>query len=417
MRIAIVGAGVSGLVVAHLLHADHEITLFEAGDYAGGHVCTVDVESGGRTYAVDTGFIVHNRERYPAFCRLLDQLGVETIPTRMSFSVRDERSGAEYSASSLGALFAQPSRALSLGHWRLLRDLRRFSRDAAALLDEPAHDPEPLLGEWLEAQGYGDELIERFAVPIGAAIWSTNPARVRGFPARFFVNFLDNHRMLARQGQPVWRVVRGGSREYVRRLTAGFSTRIRLSTPVEAVRRELDHVLVRARGGQAERFDQVVLALHSDQALALLEDPSPLERELLGAIGYQQNLAVLHTDARLLPRAPRARACWNYHLLGRDDQPVALTYDMNRLQRLDAPESLCVTLNRRDAIDEARVIQRFEYAHPLFSPAAIAAQRRHAEISGVRRTHYAGAYWGYGFHEDGVESALAVARAFGKELA
>jgi predicted NAD/FAD-binding protein len=417
MRIAIVGAGVSGLVVAYLLHGEHEITLFEAADYAGGHVCTVDVERGGRNYAVDTGFIVHNRERYPAFCRLLDQLGVETIPTRMSFSLRDERTGAEFSASSLGALFAQPSRALSFGHWRFVRDLRRFSRQAARLLDEPPRDVEPELGEWLKAEGYGEELVERFAIPIGAAIWSTSAAGVRRFPARFFVQFLDNHRMLARQGQPVWHVVRGGSREYVRRLTAGFVDRIRLSTPVAGLRRETEHVLVRPRGGEPERFDQVVLAVHSNQALGLLEDPSPRERELLSAIGYQRNHAVLHTDARLLPQARRARACWNYHLLGRDDAPVAVTYDMNRLQRLDAPVSFCVTLNRSDAIDPRSVIRSFEYHHPSFSAAAVAAQRRHTEISGVGRTHYAGAYWGYGFHEDGVQSALAVARCFGKELA
>jgi predicted NAD/FAD-binding protein len=240
---------------------------------------------------------------------------------------------------------------------------------------------------------------------------------VKSFPARFFVQFLDNHRMLARHGQPLWRVVRGGSRQYVRRLTAAFPERIRLSTPVAGILREPDHVLVRARGAEAQRFDQVVLAVHSDQALALLEDPSPLERELLGAIGYQRNQAVLHTDARLLPRAARARACWNYHLLGREGEPVAVTYDMNRLQRLDAPESFCVTLNYGEAIDPRTVIRSFEYHHPLFSPAAVAAQRRHAEISGTRRTHYAGAYWGYGFHEDGVESALRVARHFGQELA
>lgn len=417
MRIAIVGAGVSGLVVAHLLHAQHDVVVFEAGTWAGGHVCTVDVEAGGRVWPIDTGFIVHNRERYPAFTRLLAELGVATRATRMSFSVRDEQSGAEFRASSPTALFAQPARALSLRYWRFLADLRRFSRSAADFLSQPKPSLEPTLAEWLASEGYGEDMIERFALPIGAAIWSTSAARVAEFPARFFVQFLDNHRMLSWRGQPVWRVIEGGSKRYVERLIEPLRERVRLNARVVSVQRRPEHVEVSIAGAGTERFDEIVLAVHSDQALELLADPSDAEREILSAIPYQANEAVLHTDARLLPRAVRARACWNYHLLDGRDRPVAVTYDMNRLQVLeDAPEHFCVTLNHSAAIDPARVIRRIHYQHPLFSRAATAAQARHGEISGVRRTHYAGAWWGYGFHEDGVQSALRVARRFGREL-
>jgi uncharacterized protein len=417
VRIAIVGAGVSGLVAAHRLHPRHDVTLFEAGREPGGHARTVDVESGGRSHAIDTGFIVYNRENYPEFSALLERLGVRTRPTRMSFSVRDEASGYEYSTRTLGALFAQPKRALDLSHWRFVRDLARLSREAARLLARAERDPEPTLEEWLGSEGYGPELFERFVMPLGAAIWSTSRARVRSFPARFFVRFVDNHRMLARRDKPEWRVIAGGSRQYVRLLTAPFRDRIRLGVAVEAVRRRSDHVLVRARGAEPERFDQVVLAVHSDQALGMLEDPSPAEREILGSIGYQANHALLHTDTRLLPKAKRARACWNYHLLSDPERPATLTYDMNRLQSIDAAESFCVTLNRSADVDPERVLDEVVFRHPLFTTDAIRAQRRRAEISGQRRTHYAGAYWRWGFHEDGVVSGLSAARSIEGEPA
>jgi uncharacterized protein len=237
---------------------------------------------------------------------------------------------------------------------------------------------------------------------------------VREFPARFFVGFLTHHRMLARKGQPVWQVIPGGARRYVERLIEPLGPRLRLATPIRAVERRADHVLVTPRGGEAERFDEVVLAVHSDQALELLSDPSPEERAILSAIPYQANQAILHTDERLLPRSPRARACWNYHRLG-GEQPAALTYDMTRLQKLDAPLPFCVTLNRSDVIDPGKVIERMTYHHPLYTPAAVAARERIDEISGRHRTHFSGAYWGFGFHEDGVASALRVSRELGGE--
>jgi predicted NAD/FAD-binding protein len=416
VRIAIVGAGVSGLVAAHLLCDDHDVTVFEAADYAGGHVCTVDVVSDGKSYAVDTGFITFNTENYPGFTRLLARLGVATGPTRMSFSVRDERSGVEYCASNVAGLFARRGAWRSLSHLRFVRDLFRFSREARRLLSCSPAPEEPTLEAWLLKEGYGRELIERFAIPIGASIWSTSPAQVRTFPARFFIQFLENHRMLVWRGQPQWRVVRGGSRTYVERLIAGFREGLRLACPISRVQRTGPAVRLTLRDGSTETFDHVVLAVHSDQALRLLEQPTAAEREVLSAIRYQRNVAVLHTDQRLLPRNPRAQACWNYHLSAHDELPVALTYDMNRLQGLTARERFCVTLNRPDAIDPSKTLRTLTYHHPLFTPAAVAAQKRHHEISGTDRIHFCGAYWGYGFHEDGVQSALTVGRAFGKEL-
>lgn len=409
MKIAIVGAGVSGLVAAHLLYERHSITVFDRASTPGGHVHTVDVKLGEECFAVDTGFIVYNRENYPAFSRLLDELGVHTHPTSMSFSVRDEASGYEYSTRTLGALFAQPKNVLSAEHWRFMRDLSRLSRHAAELLSRPERPDEPPLGEWLEREGYGPELTERFVMPIGAAIWSTRRSRVREFPARFFVRFLENHRMLARRSKPEWRVVTGGSRRYVDRLIAPFRERLRLGCAVQSVRRFDDHVSVRASGMEAQRFDRVVIATHSDTALAVLEDATSREREILGSIPYQDNDAVLHTDRRSLPRSARARASWNYHLLADPGSPASLTYDMSRLQSLRAPETLCVTLNHGAEIAPEKVIERIRFRHPLFGPEAVRAQRRRGEISGQRRTHFAGAYWRWGFHEDGVQSALWVA--------
>jgi predicted NAD/FAD-binding protein len=396
-------------MAAHLLHARHSITVFEAARSPGGHVHTVDVALGGERFAVDTGFIVYNRENYPAFSRLLDELGIRTRKTTMSFSVRDEASGYEYSTRTLGALFAQPKNALSAAHWRFVRDLSRLSRHAADLLSRPEQPEEPTLAEWLEREGYGPELTERFVMPIGAALWSTRRSEVREFPARFFVRFLDNHRMLARRGKPEWRVVSGGSRSYVDRLVAPFRERIRLECAVQSVRRFDDHVGVRAAGAGEERFDRVVIATHSDTALALLDDATPGEREILGAIRYQDNEAVLHTDRSMLPRSARARASWNYHLLADPTAPASLTYDMNRLQSLRAPENFCVTLNRSSDIAPDKVIERVRFRHPLFGLEAARAQRRRCEISGKSRTHFAGAYWRWGFHEDGVQSALWVA--------
>jgi predicted NAD/FAD-binding protein len=297
----------------------------------------------------------------------------------------------------------------------MVRDILRFNREAPALLAEPGG--ELPLGEFVERGRYGRAFVEHYLVPMGAAIWSTDPASMLAFPARFFVRFLHNHGMLSVDDRPVWRTVRGGSARYVERLVAPFRDRIRLATPVEWIKRLPGSVIVKARGQDAVRFDAAFLACHSDQALALLADPSAAEREVLGAIRYQRNEAVLHTDTRLLPRRRRAWAAWNYHVLPGTRGPVALTYNMNILQRLAAPTPFLVTLNRSDAIDPARVIKRITYHHPFFTPAAVAAQARQRELNGAHRTYYCGAWWRNGFHEDGVVSALQALAHFDQDHA
>ena len=414
MKIAIVGGGISGLATAHLLCKEHEITLFEANDYLGGHTHTHDVPLGGSTWAVDTGFIVFNERTYPNFIKLLGRLGVPSQHSVMSFSVVDQRSGLQYRSTNLNTLFAQRRNLVSFSFWRLLLEILRFNRESAALYGSAAMSL--TLGDYLTANNYSRLFIDEFIVPMGTAIWSADPARFLQFPAAAFVTFFTNHGILNLKDQPKWRVVTGGSRQYVLPLCAPFRDRIRRSTPVEKVRRLPDRVEVTPRGGAAETFDQVVLACHSDQALAMLADPSVAERELLGAIPYQENDTVLHTDSGLLPPLRRARASWNCLIPARPQAGVCLTYWMNLLQSLEAPEDFCVTLNSPADIKADKVIKRLVYHHPVYSAAAFEAQRRRDEISGVNRTWFCGAYWGYGFHEDGLNSALAVCRKFGQEL-
>jgi len=409
VRIAIVGAGIAGNVAARELCRDHEVTVFEAGDHVGGHTHTHAIEAHGRTWHVDTGFIVFNDRTYPNFVRLLDELGVASQESSMSFSVRDEIADLEYNGTSLNALFAQRRNLLRPSFLGMVRDILRFNREAPRLLEEPGG--ELPLRELLGRHGYGRAFVEHYVVPMGAAIWSTDPASMMQFPARFFVRFLHNHGMLTVDDRPVWRTVRGGSARYVERLVAPFRERIHLATPVEQLRRMPGGVLVKPRGHEALRFDAAFLACHSDQALALLADPTPAEREVLSAIPYQSNGAVLHTDARLMPRRRLAWAAWNYHVRPHGG-PVALTYNMNILQGLDAPEPFLVTLNRSDAIDPERVLRRITYHHPLYTSASVAAQARHREIDGARATYYCGAWLRNGFHEDGVASALAAVRHF-----
>ncbi len=418
MKIALVGTGIAGMVAAYLLHHEHEITVFEANDYIGGHTNTLDVERDGRAYAVDTGFIVYNDWTYPNFIKLLARLGVATQPSAMSFSVRDEASGLEYNGTSLNTLFAQRRNLFRPSFYRMIADILRFNREARALLQTA--DNQTTLRDYLAANRYSAEFVEHYIIPMGAAIWSADPAQMRHFPARYFVRFFENHGMLSVDRRPQWRVVTGGSRRYVEALTRPFRSRIRLRCPVRSIKRWAGHVEVTAQqvNGPTEshRFDRLIMATHSDQALALLADPSDEERTVLGAIRYQENEAVLHTDRSLLPKRRLAWASWNYHLSDKPTNRVAVTYHMNTLQSLRAPCEFCVTLNRTEAIDPAAIIKRITYHHPVYTRETVAAQRRHEEINGVNRTYYCGAYWSYGFHEDGVNSALAVCKHFGKGL-
>ncbi len=414
MKVAIVGAGISGLTVAWLLHRDHEITVFEAGDHPGGHAHTVDVDENGRRLAVDTGFVVFNTRNYPNFTRLLELLGVESVPSDMSFSVHHQASGTEYRGSSLNTLFAQRRNLVRPSFHRMVGDILRFYREAPALLRNGV--PGPSLGEYVRSGGYSREFVERHLIPMTAAIWSAPPRAVEEAPARFFVEFFHNHGMLSLTDRPRWRVVKGGSRNYVEAMIAPFRDRLRLWSPVERILRLPGRVEVRTAGAGWERFDRVVLACHSDQALRMLGDPTPREREVLGAIPYRPNEVVLHTDERLLPGNRRARASWNYHVAPSSGGAATVTYDMNRLQGLAAGRRYCVSLNRTGEIDPARVLRRFVYDHPVFTPGAVAARTRNEELNGGLRTYYCGAYWGHGFHEDGVVSGLRVARHFGKGM-
>jgi predicted NAD/FAD-binding protein len=404
MKIAVVGSGISGLVAAHRLHPGHDITVYEASERLGGHSNTVRVDLADETHWVDTGFIVLNDRNYPNFEPLLAELGVSTQPSHMSFSVSD---GADFEyAGTPRGLFARPAHAASPRFLRMVADLARFNRQARSLLEMSLNEG-PSLRQFLADGGYGDWFVERLIVPQAAAVWSADPDAMWSFPASFLARFFHNHGMLGVTDRPQWRTVTGGSRTYVEAISRPFADRVRLSAPVRSVTRHEDHVEIAADGCETERFDEVVIAAHSDQALAMLTDASELERELLGAVAYQPNEAVLHTDERLLPRRRAAWASWNYHF--RPEAETArtkLTYWMNNLQSLKSDTNLCVSLNMSDRIDPGKVIRTIPYAHPVFTPGGVGVQRRHAEISGVERTHFCGAYWRWGFHEDGVVSAL-----------
>ena len=410
MRIAVIGSGISGMLAAHHLHRDHDVTVYEAGDHIGGHTHTVDVEHLGRAYAVDTGFIVYNDWTYPNFVRLIDELEVPWQPSAMSFSVHCEKTGLEYNGTSVNSLFAQRRNLVNPSFLRMVADILRFNRRAPALLKGTLAGLS--LGDYLQREGYSQYFIEHYIIPMGAAIWSSRPIDMLYFPARFFVEFFANHGFLSVSERPTWRVIRGGSREYVKRLTAPFAGRIQLSTPVASLQRHAHKVVVRLKNGSVEQFDQVFLACHSDQALALLSDPSPQEREILGAIAYQANEAVLHTDTRFMPRRSLAWAAWNYHLPIDQYDRVTVTYNMNILQSLNAPAQFLLTLNRSSEVDPAKVLGSYVYQHPVYTATAVAAQKRRHEINGTRRTYYCGAYWSYGFHEDGVKSSLVSLEEF-----
>jgi uncharacterized protein len=387
------------------LDAGPPLSVAVVGSGIAGLTHTVDVDDGGATVAVDTGFIVCNDWTYPNFLALLDRIGVATQPSDMSFSLQHEVSGLEYNGTSLNTLFAQRRNLLSPSFLRMLADILRFNREAPRLL--ATGDERTTLGDWLAGERYGAPFIEHYVVPLGRSIWSAAERALLGFPARFFIDFFKRHGFLSVNDRPQWRAVTGGSREYVRALTAPFRARIRLATPVESVRRLPGEVVVRTRRGALEHHDAIVFACHADTALALLADPSAAEQEILGSFPFQPNEVLLHTDARLLPRTPRARAAWNYHVRANATAGCAITYDMNVLQALATRRRYLVSLNLGDRIDPAQLLARFEYAHPVYTPASVAAQRRHDEISGVRRSFYCGAYWRYGFHEDGVVSGLA----------
>jgi predicted NAD/FAD-binding protein len=422
MKIAVIGSGISGLTTAYLLSRKHEVHVFEANASIGGHTATVDVRVKSGEYAIDTGFIVFNDWTYPNFIKLIDQLGVASQTTEMSFSVKVEKNGLEYNGTSINTLFAQRSNFFRPSFHRMIRDLLRFNQESLSVLnssaDGSAEKSGHTLGEYLAENGYSSEFKNHYIVPMGAAIWSASAKQMDDFPIQYFVQFFKNHGMLSVSNRPQWRVIKGGSRSYLGPLTKSFQERIHLSTRVLGVRRAAQVEVMVEHAGAVEKilFDQVVFASHSNQTLALLSDPTAAEREVLSGFAYQPNVTILHTDERVLPKKKLAWAAWNYLVPRETKNQVAVTYDMNILQQLNAPETFCVSLNLEAQIDPKKILRRFVYDHPVYTQAALQSQARWAEVSGQNQTHFCGAYWGFGFHEDGVNSALRVCEKFGEAL-
>lgn len=413
MRIAVVGAGVTGLVCARLLSRRNDVTVFEADDRPGGHANTVRVDLPDGSFDVDTGFLVFNERNYPGFVALLADLGVATRPSEMSFGVRDEVSGIEWRGTSFDTVFAQRRNLVRPAFLRMLAEIVRFDRTVHSLLDGRT-DATVTLADLLDRGRWSSPFVDWYLVPTGCAVWSADPSTFLDMPAVTFARFLTNHGLIGFGNRLDWRTVDGGSRRYVDAIVADLGRSLHLGEPVTRIVRGPDGVEVHSARGPG-RFDQVVVATHGDQALALLSDPSPVEREVLGAFRFQPNRATLHTDVRLLPTSRRAWASWNYHRTADRPDAATLTYRLRSLQGITSKDELLVTLNRDDVIDPATVLRSFDYAHPVFDAAAVAAQARREELDGHNRTWFAGSYWGDGFHEDGVESARAVCRRLAGE--
>jgi len=412
--VAVIGAGISGLAAAYFLSRRHRVHLFEKEPRLGGHTNTVLVDGSNGPVALDTGFLVHNDRTYPNLVRLFGELGVATRASDMSFSVSCRRTGLEYSSRGANGFFAQRRNLLRASHLSLLGEIVRFNREAPALLETPDAEGQTL-GDFLQCRNFGEGFTHRYLFPMASAIWSASLDAIRSFPAVTLIRFFDNHGLLSLSAQPTWKVVDGGSHTYIPRLIAPLSGSVHPGASIHAVRRSEDSITLTFRDRPSMRFDEVVFACHGDEVLPLLADPTDRERDLFACFTTATNVAWLHTDASVLPEEIRARASWNYRLTGDADAPPTVTYDLNRLQGLTTADQYCVTLNPNGGIDERRVLRRFVYRHPLYTQAAVRAQRQWCEVSGVNRTHYCGAYWRYGFHEDGLHSGLRVASTLGVE--
>lgn len=416
MNIAIVGSGISGLTAGYLLSRKNNITVFEKNDYIGGHTHTHLLEYKNKSYSVDSGFIVYNERTYPNFIKILDQLNVKRQITRMGFSVKSEINNLEYAGHSLNGLFAQRSNLLKPSYLNMLKSMLRFNRQSRKDLTQLS--PHLTLGQYLGNNNYPETFIKNFIIPIGAAVWSTKPTDMMDMSAVFFIRFFENHGMLQIIDRPNWWVIKNGSKSYVKSITKPYHDKIRLSTPVLSVERVDSKIKIRSGQNNAseEFFDAVVFATHSNQSLRLLKDPSKFENEILGAIPYQNNKAILHYDDSILPKRKNAWSSWNYLLDQDKNKPVSLTYNMNILQGIDCERTFCVSLNSEELIDPKKILKRLDYEHPLFNIKGLEAQKRKREISGINNTYYCGAYWRNGFHEDGVVSALDVCADFGEFL-
>lgn len=415
MKIAIIGSGISGMATAYYLAKEHDVHLFESTNRIGGHTNTIDVFVNNKNYSVDTGFIVFNNKNYPLFSALMQELGVPYQDSFMSFSVKAEENGLEYNGTSINSLFCQRKNFFNPKFYRMILEIMSFNKEATSYYLEHMHENKQdlmTIEDFAHLKGYGKEFIEHYLIPMGAALWSASRGEMKKFPLDFFVRFFHHHGMLTVDGRPQWHVIKGGSNSYIPKLTASYANKIHLNSKVEKVKRTEQgiHVIV---NGETIQFDQVVFASHADQTLSMLDNPSLLEKEILGAFSYRPNDVLLHTDTSILPKSKLGWASWNYYVPKIERERVAVTYNMNILQNIQSSTTFLVSLNMDDLIDEKKVLKKIPYSHPVFDLSASNAQKRWGEISGKDRIHFAGAYWGNGFHEDGTRSAHQVAKTFG----
>lgn len=413
-KIAVVGGGISGMMSAWMLHKNHEVTLFQNQDYLGGHTHTHDFEADGKIWPVDSGFIVYNNKTYPNFIRLLERLGVEGRPTTMSFSVMSERDNLEYNGTSINSLFAQRINFVRPKFWRMISGIVAFNAACKKIVSEPPNDE--TLGAFLKRHGFPAELGLYYIKPMTAAVWSAGTRCVEDMPIHFIARFFENHGFLNINDRPQWYTVKGGSRSYARKIAEALGPSIRMRQTVGGVKRESGRPYVKVDGQDWQAFDHVIMACHSDEALALLKDPSAAEASVLGDIPYVSNDILIHTDVRMMPKRKLAWAAWNYHLFDADSDDVSVTYNMNILQGHTCPTQFMVSLNCKNHVDERKILKKLSYRHPVYTTKTVGAQGRHSEISGINGTHFCGAYWANGFHEDGVVSALRVVKAIDPEI-
>ncbi|WP_052879386.1 NAD(P)/FAD-dependent oxidoreductase [Vibrio coralliirubri] len=415
-KIAIIGSGISGLTCAHILDKHHDVTVFEKNDYVGGHTATVDIEHQGSAFSIDTGFIVFNDRTYPNFNQLLEQLGVERQPTEMSFSVHNTTTKFEYNGHSINSLFAQRSNIFKPQFWSLVSDILKFNKLCKAQFESNEFTPDVTLGSFLQDNQFSDFFSQHYILPMGAAIWSTSLEEMEEFELKFFIQFFYNHGLLDIANRPQWYVIPKGSRSYVEIILSRLSKPVALNTSIKQVTRQETGITIEFEDGSTQDFDEVIFACHSDQALRLLGDATEQEQQVLGEIPYSRNEVVLHTDTRLLPDRKLAWASWNYMLDGDSKRPACVTYNMNILQGIENQDTFCVTLNQSESIDPEKIIRSFVYHHPVLNSNTVEAQHKREQICGKNQTHFAGAYWYNGFHEDGVHSALDVTKRFGLDL-
>ncbi len=416
MKIAVVGTGISGLTAAYMLHREHDVHVFEANDYIGGHTNTILVKEGNKQIPVDTGFIVFNKTNYPNLCRLFDVLNVESRESDMSFSVHCEKSGLEYNGSDLNRVFSQRKNILNPEFWRMLKDIMRFNDESPAALRNGIDDT-VTVAEFAKKNKYSEKFIEYYLIPLGASLWSSPAAQFRKFPIKFVLEFLDNHCMLQVNDRPQWRTVLGGSYQYIEPLTKGFREKVYLNKGVSRVTRKNNQVELLLSDATTELFDEVIMATHADTSRRLVENIEPEENNMLELFKYQYNEAILHTDTSILPDNKRAWASWNYRIPATENSHAAVSYNMNMLQGIESEKTYSVSLNQSDQIDSDKIIRRIHYYHPIFQPGRDLAQSQHDKLIRRRGISYCGAYWGYGFHEDGVSSALAVCATYDQVLA